>query len=105
AQSDEPFSCDGGYVFVPLQMIADEVASLAFIDGLTLVRTLVEVYEGTGVHIVVKRHPYCQSPTVRRTLRRLERQGKILLSNASIHTLIERAEAVYTVNSGVGLEA
>src|SRR5690606_11694616 len=30
---------------------------------------------------------------------------KVLLSNASIHSLIERAEAVYKVNSGVGLEA
>ena len=35
----------------------------------------------------------------------LEKEGKIIVSNSSVHHLIKGAKTIITVNSGVGLEA
>lgn len=96
---------EGNYVFVALQIPTDVVASLAYISGVDLVRTVAEFYEGTSTKVIVKRHPYCNSKTIQSTLEQLSLDKKIQISTASVHDLISGAQTVFTVNSGVGLEA
>lgn len=96
---------DGKYVFLALQVQTDIVAQRAYLPGIELLEQLAEHYRGTGVAVVVKRHPYCASMTMESRLAELAQAGLIRQSNASIHQLISNADAVFTVNSGVGLEA
>lgn len=105
AQSGPAERIEAPYVFVALQVAIDTVAELAWMSGIELLKHVVREYANRRVAVVVKRHPYCQSMTVQATLRELERAGRIVVSNASIHDLIAGADAVFTVNSGVGLEA
>lgn len=104
-QAEEAVELPERYVFLPMQIQTDIVADLAFVDGLELLRTLADFYDGTGISVVVKRHPFCHSVSVQTTLEELAASGKIVVSSASVHSLITGAETVYTVNSGVGLEA
>jgi len=95
----------GEYVFVALQVLTDVVADLAHIDGISLVETVAKAYAGTGIKVFVKRHPYCNSISLQRMVEKLEEEGLIEQTNASIHSIIENAKVVFTVNSGVGLES
>lgn len=95
----------GPYVFVALQIPTDIVSRLAWISGTELLRSVVDYYRGTGVKVVVKRHPFCGSMGVQRCLDQLESAGEIIRTDNSIHSLIASARLVLTVNSGVGLEA
>ena len=104
----QPSGCQpipGPYVFVALQIPTDIVSQLAWINGVDLLRSVVDHYRGTGVRVVVKRHPFCGSMGVQQCLDELEAAGDILRTDNSIHSIIESARAVLTVNSGVGLEA
>ncbi|RJJ95293.1 capsular biosynthesis protein, partial [Escherichia coli] len=58
----------------------------------------------TSTKVVVKRHPYCNSIEVEKLINELEKEGKIIVSDSSVHHLIKTSKAVITVNSGVGLE-
>jgi hypothetical protein len=95
----------GRYVFVALQVVTDEVAELAWMSSVELMNQVARLYSGTNTSVVVKRHPLCKSFSLQEAMQELERQGSIIVSKASIHSLISGAEAVFTVNSGVGLEA
>lgn len=95
----------GRYVFVALQVVMDEVAKLAWMPSIELMRDVAWLYRGTNIAVVVKRHPLCESYSVQAAMMELESQGMIIVSTASIHSLIANAEIVFTVNSGVGLEA
>jgi Capsule polysaccharide biosynthesis protein len=101
--SDEIYSFS--YVFVVLQVPTDIVSRLAYINGIELLKTVVDHYRGTDVKVVVKRHPFCGSMEVARLLVELEEQGEIIRTTNSIHSVIKNAQMVLTVNSGVGLEA
>ena len=104
-QASESFEVNGDYIFLPLQVLTDAVATLAHLDGVTLLKVVAEHYRGTGMKVVVKRHPFCSSQLMQSTVEELLVQGDIVESNASIHTIIAKAKAVITVNSGVGLES
>jgi UDP-N-acetylglucosamine:LPS N-acetylglucosamine transferase len=93
------------YVFLPLQIQTDIVAPLAWINGIDLLNEVAEFFKNSSTKVVVKRHPYCGSISVQKNLERLEHNGLIIVSNDSIHRLIKGAEAVFLVNSGVGVEA
>lgn len=105
SQTVDRVSYDDDYVFVALQIPTDTVAALAYVTGADLVKTVAEHYRGSTTKVRVKRHPYCNSMTVQRTLDTLLEAGAIEISDASVHDLISGAKAVFTVNSGVGLEA
>jgi tetratricopeptide (TPR) repeat protein len=105
SQKAERITYEDDYVFVALQIPTDTVAALAQITGVELVRTVAEHYAGSSTKVRVKRHPYCNSMSVQKTLESLCAAGSIELSDASVHDLIAGAKAVFTVNSGVGLEA
>lgn len=104
-QSESNAQIEGPYIFLPLQVTTDVVAELAWIPALRLLEIVAQEYRNSDVKVVVKRHPYCTSISVQEKLESLERQGLIHLSTSSVHALITGAEVVYTVNSGVGLEA
>ena len=93
------------FVFVALQMISDPVQVLADIPMLDMLRLVVERFTGTGVTVVVKRHPLCASSSVRSALDSCAKERHVLITDASIHQLLPLCEAVFTVNSGVGSEA
>lgn len=81
------------------------VAALAGITGVKLVRTVADHYYGSPTKIRVKRHSYCNSLTVHKTLETLASIEALERSDASVYDLISGANTVFTVNSGVGLEA
>ncbi|RYD49726.1 MAG: hypothetical protein EOP85_01065 [Verrucomicrobiaceae bacterium] len=104
-QPEENIPIQGDYVFVALQIPTDIVSRLAWINGLDLLDTVVAHYQGTGTQVVVKRHPFCGSKSVQKHLKTLEESGAIIRTKNSVHSLITDARRVFTVNSGVGLEA
>lgn len=93
------------FVFVALQMTHDSVQTLADIPMLDMLRLVVERFGGTGVAVLVKRHPLCASSRVRTALDGYASERHVRITDASIHQLLPRCEAVFTVNSGVGAEA
>ncbi|MES2438530.1 MAG: capsule biosynthesis protein [Verrucomicrobiota bacterium] len=104
----QPSHCtpiSGTYVFVALQIPTDIVSRLAWVSGTDLLKTVAAHYRGTGVKVVVKRHPFCGSMGVQKCLDELEAAGDIVRTGDSIHSIISNAKLVLTVNSGVGLEA
>jgi tetratricopeptide (TPR) repeat protein len=105
AQTSENEPLPEKFVFIPLQVSTDIVADLAFLDGDRLLSEVTRHYAGTDTAVVVKRHPYCRSFRVQRLLLELSERGQIVVCNNSIHDLLARCERVFTVNSGVGLEA
>ncbi|UVL68188.1 capsule biosynthesis protein [Pseudomonas sp. B21-031] len=105
SQTVDRVSFEDDYVFVALQIPTDTVAALAYVTGSELVKTVAEHYLGSKTKVRVKRHPYCNSMTVQHTLDALLEANAIEISDASVHDLISGARTVFTVNSGVGLEA
>ncbi|HCQ0309012.1 TPA: capsular biosynthesis protein [Escherichia coli] len=103
-QSDEEFHLESDYVFIPMQVTTDAVASLSYIDGIKLLKLVSEYFFNTSTKVVVKRHPYCNTIEVEKLINELEKEGKIIVSDSSVHHLIKTSKAVITVNSGVGLE-
>ncbi|WP_169751915.1 capsular polysaccharide export protein, LipB/KpsS family [Escherichia coli] len=103
-QSDEEFHLESDYVFIPMQVTTDAVASLSYIDGIKLLKLVSEYFFNTSTKVVVKRHPYCNSIEVEKLINELEKEGKIIVSDSSVHHLIKTSKAVITVNSSVGLE-
>ncbi|MDI9221129.1 capsular biosynthesis protein [Pantoea sp. EA-12] len=108
-QSDYTLEADSSinypYVFLALQVTTDIVASLAYIDGYSLLEMLAEYYKDKDEKLVVKRHPYCKSASMERLINKLSFEGLIIVSENSVHNLINKANLIFTVNSGVGLEA
>jgi CDP-glycerol glycerophosphotransferase (TagB/SpsB family) len=93
------------YVFVGLQVLTDAAADLVYVDSLNLLKMVAGYYKNSKTKVVVKRHPFCNSLSVQLLLEGLNKNGDIIVSNASIHDLISNAKAVFVANSGVGLEA
>ena len=105
SQSTETKPISGRYVFVALQVSTDVVAQLGWMSGMELLESVLEYYRGTDTQVVVKRHPFCRSMKVQECLERWEAAGDIIRSNSSIHGILKNALVVFTINSGVGLEA
>lgn len=104
-QSEEKVPDVGPYVFLPMQVLNDTVARLAYIDCLTLLRKLAAWGVDSSYTVVVKRHPKCTIKSVAKAIDKECSAGRIVVSNASIHDLISGATCIVTVNSGVGAEA
>jgi hypothetical protein len=93
------------YVFVAMQVADDRTQELADVPMLEMLDIVVRRFLGSATRVVVKRHPLCRSEAVGTRLAQLSATGAIILSDASIHPLIEGSRAVIAVNSGVGSEA
>lgn len=93
------------FVFVALQTIGDMVQRNAFMPMLDMLEAVIRRFENTGYKVVVKRHPKCRNRRVRKALDAVAQRPHVMVSEASIHQLLSSAQAVFTVNSGVGGEA
>jgi len=100
-QSTELFSVEEPYVFVACQRPRDTVAVWSRVDTLTLAETVVEATRATGYKVVIKRHP----KEKQFDMQQLSKYPHVVFSDHSIHQIIPNSDAVFTVNSGVGLEA
>ena len=105
SQSADIGTIGGSYVFVALQVSTDVVAQLGYMSGMELLEGVLDHYRGTDMQVVVKRHPFCRSMKVQECLERWEATGEIVRTNNSIHGILKNAKVVFTINSGVGLEA
>ncbi len=93
------------YVFVALQIPDDSTQEHANIEMLEMLKMVRDHFYRTDYSVVVKRHPLCTNERVEKALKSLCKDNSIILSDDSIHRLIESSSAVFTVNSGVGSEA
>ncbi len=94
------------YVFFPLQVQNDPVSELSPLHALEMLKTAAQYAANYETHLLVKRHPFCQSLAVEKTLADIIAHNPwVKQVDANIHTLINQAHSVITVNSGVGIEA
>lgn len=93
------------YIFIPLQLIDDQVTKLTDWNIYKLVEHVLSLTTGSEYRVVIKRHPKCKNSQTTAFLKRIARNQRVEAVDESIHSLIESASAVCTVNSGVGFEA
>lgn len=94
------------FILFPLQVQTDSVAQLAYIDSLDVLERLNILSKKYQQHIIVKRHPWCQSNAIPLKLQILTQNNPYLtVSNTDITHLIQQSDAVISCNSGVSLEA
>lgn len=96
---------DGPSVFVALQTVNDMVQKKAYMSVFDMLDTVVDAYRGTDVEVRIKRHPKCRSYKMKKALERVSQESHVRIVTGSIHSCLEAADAVITVNSGVGSEA
>jgi hypothetical protein len=93
------------YVFVALQTLGDMVQRQARIPMLEMLAMVIRRFAGTGITVVVKRHPKCRSKRVLAAINAARLQPHVHITDGSIHQILAAASALFTVNSGVGSEA
>lgn len=93
------------FVFVALQTLGDMVQRQARVPMLDMLAMVIRRFAGTGVTVVVKRHPKCRSKRVLAAINAARLQPHVRITAASIHQILAAASALFTVNSGVGSEA
>lgn len=105
AQTSEKFTLEQPYLFVALQVSDDYVSNLTDWNGIRLVKWLIHSLKHSKYRIVIKRHPKCRSHLIDNFLDEVAGNDLTHITEASIHDLIVGAEAVFTINSGVGFES
>jgi len=93
------------FVFIPLQIFTDSVMQKSYFDPMFWFKQIVSILTDQDIDIVIKRHPRCDIEDVENELDRLKTQSNITIYDGSIHKAIEKCDAVYTINSGVGFES
>lgn len=106
AQSNLAAPTRSSFVFFPMQVRSDAVAVHNRLDPLKVLRAAARTARRQRKILVVKRHPYCTSKAIGIHLRVLARTNPyVLVSDASVNSLLRACDAVIVGNSGVGLEA
>ncbi|WP_170064140.1 CDP-glycerol glycerophosphotransferase family protein [Halomonas heilongjiangensis] len=100
-----PMPIDSEYVFCASQVVNDEVVTLTDISSFDLIRGVISLYEDSGIKVVVKRHPMCNSTKGNKFFEEIKNINHVVISEDSIHKLISGAKCVYVANSGVGIES
>lgn len=95
----------GDFVFVALQVASDLSQKLRRWPQWVMLLMVATRFAGSDLKTVVKRHPKCESRVIGGILYLLEKTRLIQVTKASIHELIPKSRAIFTVNSGVGSEA
>ena len=92
------------YIFFPCQIPHDEsILYNSDVEEIDVVKALADWANANQVYVVFKRHP-----ANLKSMEPLEKAATgeyVYWTNASIHDLVKRAKAVYTINSGVGFES
>jgi hypothetical protein len=96
---------DKPYIFFPCQIPHDETIRYhSDVEVVDVVRALAGWANAAGVPVVFKEHPVNRASM--KPLREVAPASEhVRWSEGSIHDLIAHSQAVYTVNSGAGLEA
>jgi capsule polysaccharide modification protein KpsS len=93
------------YIFVPLQLSEDDTIRYHARFGVVEFIDIVAAWaRANGVSLLFKLHPHDDDALVRAAVDRWVAEGAHR-SAANIHSLIQAARAVYTINSGCGFEA
>ena len=98
----EHISLEEPFIFIPAQLSFDSVLQLTKVKGNDFYTKITEHAEKNGYKVVYKPHPG-EKTTGRK--QRFKAPPNAIVSHESIHSLISKASAVVTINSGVGLEA
>ncbi|AOF91821.1 hypothetical protein [Sinorhizobium sp. RAC02] len=93
------------FVFYPLQVNSDEVLKLGRLTQFEAIRRLAELAQRHGKHVVLKRHPLCDSQTIEKMLEEVSDNHLLHVSRCSVHRLIPKSRCILVSNSGVGLQA
>ncbi|XQC06331.1 hypothetical protein ACOAJ8_04475 [Arcobacter cryaerophilus gv. pseudocryaerophilus] len=93
------------FVFIPLQVFTDSVMKMSYFEPMEWFKKIVEFLSQKNISIVIKRHPRCYLKEVEIELEKLKNQKNITIYSGSIHQVISKSSAVYTINSGGGFEA
>lgn len=93
------------FVFCALQIPTDNVANLSNISTVDMLKSVVNTYRESGIYVIVKRHPLCTDSSVSQILSEIQKEKHVIISNSNVHYLLDKCKAVYTINSGVGMEA
>lgn len=93
------------YVFYPLQVNNDAVLELTDCPQFDLIRQAGAQAQQQGRHLVLKRHPLCQSDTVAAAIGDVIDSDYVHLSTGPTTDLIAGAGAVMLTNSSVGVQA
>jgi hypothetical protein len=89
------------YIFFPLQIDTDTVISLSYFDYYELILSIINNI--TDYPIVIKPHP--KSKNINKLLKIIQQSNaNVIISDLSIHQLIQNALCCITINSGVGFE-
>lgn len=113
-QSKEPFiNPPGAFIFLPLQLSFDSVMKLSRIEHFRFYEAVRDWAAQRKLYLVVKPHPASKGDLVfgrdcestKRILEDAKQHRHVCLSNASIHYILPKCEAVFCINSGVGFEA
>lgn len=98
------FDFPNKFLFFPLQLSHDVVASLADFSQEEVLRALGKALKNTTTKLLVKRHPLCRDEKLEKLLKEMQNNGTIFLYQGSVHDAISRCEGVIVANSGVGFE-
>ena len=92
-------------VFLPLQLPADTVIKLSRFPYIEAVSKLIKVASDCDQPLIIKRHPFCEDPSVNELLKWAQNFPNVCLSTAPIHEIFKKSKSVVCCNSGVGFEA
>ena len=106
-QPDTPWvRPDKPYTLLALQVPNDTVMSLAELPVADVIEALTARYTDTDRLLIIKPHPFDVSKKTQEMIAAATAKStNILVSNDSIHDLLDGAAIVVTTNSGVGFEA
>lgn len=108
-QSDNPLEDEiselGSFVFYPLQVNTDEVLKLGQFTQIEILKRVADLAQEHRMHVVLKRHPMCESLPIKNVVSSLTDHPFIHISESSVHKLIEASRCLLVSNSGVGLQA
>lgn len=110
AQPKQYYTSRGKYIFIPLQLPHDETIKWhSEIDCEQFVSALCDWAKKTpdAPHLVFKGHPanvHSMQP-LKNIINRYNSEKCVYIVDSNIHEMIQRAEAVYIINSGTGQEA
>lgn len=91
-----------GHLAIFLQDWSEPVEQAQYVDGETMVRTVVEGAQGRPV--VVKPHPRHKGRDTRAILRYLRGRPEVTVTNANVHDILKGAAACISISSSLALE-
>lgn len=101
-----PLELNEPYVFIAGQLSYDSVIkSHSNVNGQQYYNKIAETFGNKGYRVVFKHHPATYISGNKSNQFYVPKHPSVIETKASIHSAIKKADAVFVMNSGVGLEA